>query len=166
MYARAHGIAFDDELYYVSALLHDAGLTELFDSHSLPFEEAGGNLAWVFGVAAGWPEARAARVEHIIVTHMRADVSAAEDAESHLLQVATPGTWQDDVLKNSPRTAGKACSTGTPDSTSPRSSWPRSRTRRNASRPVRQHRQSNPADASGSSRIRSTPRPCFIGGSK
>jgi HD domain len=89
MYARAHGIAFDDELYYVSALLHDAGLTEPFDSHSLPFEEAGGNLAWVFGVAAGWPKARAARIEHIIVTHMRADVSAAEDAESHLLQVAT-----------------------------------------------------------------------------
>ncbi|MGR6318769.1 HD domain-containing protein [Micromonospora soli] len=89
MYARAHGIGFDDELYYVSALLHDAGLTEPFDSHSLPFEEAGGDLAWVFGVAAGWPEARAARVEHIIVTHMRADVSAAEDVESHLLQVAT-----------------------------------------------------------------------------
>ncbi|MEU4370692.1 HD domain-containing protein [Micromonospora chersina] len=88
-YADAHGIAFDDELYYVSALLHDTGLTEPFDSHTLPFEEAGGHLAWVFGVAAGWPEARAARVEHIIVTHMRADVSAAEDAESHLLQVAT-----------------------------------------------------------------------------
>lgn len=88
-YARAHRIAFDDELYYVSALLHDAGLTEPFDSHSLPFEEAGGHLAWVFGVAAGWPEARAARAEHIVVTHMRADVSAADDAESHLLQVAT-----------------------------------------------------------------------------
>ncbi|MEU4478057.1 HD domain-containing protein [Micromonospora sp. NPDC023966] len=89
MYARAHGIAFDDELYYVSALLHDTGLTEPFDSHALPFEEAGGHLAWVFAVAAGWPEARAARVEHIVVIHMRADVSAAEDAESHLLQVAT-----------------------------------------------------------------------------
>ena len=54
MYGTAHGIAFDDELYYVAALLHDTGLTEAFDSHRLPFEEAGGQLAWVFGVAAGW----------------------------------------------------------------------------------------------------------------
>ena len=56
MYAAAHGIAFDDELYYVSALLHDIGLTDAFDSHRVPFEEAGGDLAWVFGVAAGWPD--------------------------------------------------------------------------------------------------------------
>jgi HD superfamily phosphodiesterase len=62
MYGTAHGIAFDDELYYVAALLHDIGLTEAFDSHRLPFEEAGGHLAWVFGVAAGWPAERAARV--------------------------------------------------------------------------------------------------------
>lgn len=103
-YARAHGIAFDDELYFVSALLHDAGLTEPFDNHSLAFEVAGGNLAWVFGVAAGWPEARAARAEHIIVTHMRADVSAAEDAESHLLQVAT--AW--DVVGRRPEEFSEA----------------------------------------------------------
>jgi hypothetical protein len=89
MYAIAHGIAFDDELYYVAALLHDTGLTEAFDSHRLPFEEAGGELAWVFGVAAGWPAERAARVSEIIVLHMRDDVPAAEDPESHLLQVAT-----------------------------------------------------------------------------
>ena len=42
MYGAAHGITFDDELYYVSALLHDIGLTEAFDSHTLAFEEAGG----------------------------------------------------------------------------------------------------------------------------
>ncbi|GLW24490.1 cyanamide hydratase [Microbispora amethystogenes] len=88
-YARAHGIGFDDELYYVSSLLHDAGLTETFDSHRVPFEEAGGRLAWVFGLAAGWPAERAARAEEIIVLHMRDDVSASEDPESHLLQVAT-----------------------------------------------------------------------------
>lgn len=88
-YARAHGIAFDDELYYVSALLHDVGLTETFDSHRVPFEEAGGRLAWVFGTAAGWPPERAARAETIIVVHMRDDVGAADDPESHLLQAAT-----------------------------------------------------------------------------
>lgn len=88
-YAAAHGVAFDDELFYVSAMLHDIALTEPFDSHRVAFEQAGGDLAWVFGVAAGWPEARAARTEEIIVLHMRDDVPAAVDAESHLLQVAT-----------------------------------------------------------------------------
>jgi hypothetical protein len=88
-YAAAHGIAFDDELFYVSAMLHDIGLTDPFDSHRIAFEEAGGDLAWVFGVAAGWPADRAARAMEIIVLHMRDDVSAAADAESHMLQVAT-----------------------------------------------------------------------------
>nr|WP_135459895.1 HD domain-containing protein [Mycobacterium sp. DL99] len=88
-YAAAHDITFDNELYYVSALLHDIGLTGPFDSHRVSFEEAGGDLAWVFGVAAGWPADRAARATEIIVLHMRDDVSAAVDPESHLLQVAT-----------------------------------------------------------------------------
>jgi hypothetical protein len=88
-YAAAHGITFDDELLYVSAMLHDIGLTGAFDSHLMPFEEAGGHLAWVFGVAAGWPADRAARATEIIVLHMRDDVSVAADPESHILQVAT-----------------------------------------------------------------------------
>jgi hypothetical protein len=92
MYGRAHGIAFDDELFYVSAMLHDVGLTEAFDNHLRPFEVAGGDLAWVFGVAAGWSAERAARAAEIIVLHMRDDVSPADDAESHLLQVAT--SWE------------------------------------------------------------------------
>jgi hypothetical protein len=98
MYGAAHGIAFDDELLYVSAMLHDIGLTDPFDSHRLPFEEAGGDLAWVFGVAAGWPADRAARAMEIIVLHMRDDVSSAADPESHLLQVAT--SW--DVVGRRP----------------------------------------------------------------
>jgi hypothetical protein len=88
-YAAAHGVGFDDELLYVSAMLHDIGLTDAFDSHRLSFEDAGGELAWVFGVAAGWPAERAARATQIIVAHMRADVASTVDPESHLLQVAT-----------------------------------------------------------------------------
>jgi hypothetical protein len=88
-YGAAHDIAFDDELFYVSAMLHDIGLTDPFDSHRLPFEVAGGDLAWVFGIAAGWPADRAARAMEIIVLHMRDDVAPAVDPESHLLQVAT-----------------------------------------------------------------------------
>jgi hypothetical protein len=89
MYGAAHDISFDDELYYVSALLHDIGLTDAFDSHRMAFEEAGGDLAWVFGVAAGWPADRAARATEIIVLHMRDDVPPNADPESHMLQVAT-----------------------------------------------------------------------------
>jgi hypothetical protein len=89
MYGAAHGISFDDELYYVSALLHDIALTDPFDSHKVAFEEAGGDLAWVFGVAAGWPAGRAARAAEVIVLHMRDDVSSNADPESHMLQVAT-----------------------------------------------------------------------------
>jgi hypothetical protein len=88
-YAAAQGIIYDDELYFVSAMLHDIALTDPFDSHRVDFEEAGGDLAWVFGVAAGWPTERAARAEEIIVLHMRDDVPAGVDPESHLLQVAT-----------------------------------------------------------------------------
>ncbi|RDH76156.1 HD domain-containing protein [Mycolicibacterium moriokaense] len=89
VYGAAHGIDFDVELYYVASMLHDIGLTDSFDSHRVPFEQAGADLAWVFGIAAGWPENRAARAKEIIVLHMRDDVSSAADAESHLLQVAT-----------------------------------------------------------------------------
>jgi hypothetical protein len=115
MYAAAHDIAFDDELLYVSALLHDIALTDAFDSHRVPFEEAGGDVAWVFGIATGWPADRAARAEEVIVLHMRDDVSAAVDPESHLLQVATswdvagrrpeefPESARDEVLQRYPR---------------------------------------------------------------
>ena len=156
LYARAHGIAFDDELSYVSALLHDVGLTEPFDSHWLPFEEAGGKLAWVLGVAAGWPEDRAARVERIIDGHMGVEVSATKDAESHLLQVAT--SW--DVV-------------GQRSEEFPEASWGKVLDRYprldfgeqflalfadqgHASRPALPPGQSNPAEGRSSRRIRST----------
>src|ERR1700758_4092315 len=67
MYATAHAIGFDDELYYVSALLHAMARREAFDNPGLPFGEAGGDLAWVFGGAAVWPADRAARAREIIV---------------------------------------------------------------------------------------------------
>lgn len=114
-YGEAHGISFDDELYFVSAMLHDIGLTDPFDSHRVSFEEAGGDLAWVFGVAAGWPVDRAARATEVIVLHMRDDVPSAADPESHLLQVATswdvggrrpeefPAAMRADVLARYPR---------------------------------------------------------------
>ncbi|MEV6954938.1 HD domain-containing protein [Streptomyces sp. NPDC051183] len=88
-YAEQHGLTYDGELLYVSALLHDLGLTAPFDSHTLPFEEAGGHVARVLTAGLGWPAQRRARAAEVIVLHMRDDVTAAEDVESHLLQVGT-----------------------------------------------------------------------------
>lgn len=114
-YAVAHDISFDDELYYVSSMLHDIALTEPFDSHRMAFESAGGELARVFATAAGWTAARAGRAAEIIVLHMRDDVSPDHDSESHLLQVATswdvvgrrpeefPPHVRDEVLSRYPR---------------------------------------------------------------
>ena len=88
-YGLLHQIPFDVELLYVSAVLHDLGLVDPFDSHAVPFEEAGGHVAWVFGAGAGWPVARRERLAEIIVRHMGDDVDPEVDAEGHLLQIAT-----------------------------------------------------------------------------
>jgi hypothetical protein len=116
-YGVAHGVAFDAELLYVSAMLHDVGLVKEFDSHTVPFEEAGGHVAWVFGAGAGWPVARRARAAEIIVRHMWRTVDVDEDPEGHLLEIGTaleitgrdagkwPAAFRADVVDRIPRLA-------------------------------------------------------------
>jgi hypothetical protein len=88
-YAQREGITFDVELFHVAAMLHDVGLTRPFDAHEMPFEEAGGQVAWVFGAAAGWSDLRCNRVAQVIEKHMWPAVDPADDVEGHLLEVAT-----------------------------------------------------------------------------
>ncbi|RJL35892.1 HD domain-containing protein [Bailinhaonella thermotolerans] len=88
-YAIENGIAFDAELLYVAAVLHDIGLVKEFDSHTVPFEAAGGHVAWVFAAGAGWPAARRERVAQVIERHMWDAVDLAEDPEGHLLELST-----------------------------------------------------------------------------
>jgi hypothetical protein len=114
-YGVARRIAFDTELLYVSAMLHDLALVKEFDNHSVPFEEAGGHVAWVFGAAAGWPVARRRRAAEVIVRHMWDAVDVAADPEGHLLELSTgmdisgrrtediPGDLRADVLARYPR---------------------------------------------------------------
>ena len=102
-YAGAHAIAFDDELYYVSAMLHDIALTDPFDSHKIAFEEAGGDLAWVFGTATGWSDDRAVRAREIIVLHMRDDVAPTVDPESTCCRSPPAGTSSDCGQRSSRR---------------------------------------------------------------
>jgi hypothetical protein len=86
--ASLDGLQVDAELLYVSALLHDIGLEPAFDSHTLPFEQAGGHVAWVFAAGAGWPAERRRRAAGIVVAHM-VGTDVAVDPEGHLLDVAT-----------------------------------------------------------------------------
>ncbi|WP_030595282.1 HD domain-containing protein [Streptomyces rimosus] len=88
-WGQARGLDFDSELLFVSAMLHDLALTPPFDSHTLPFEEAGGHLARVFTAGLGWPRERRDRAAELIVLHMRDDVAPEQDPESRLLQVGT-----------------------------------------------------------------------------
>ncbi|MFG1808124.1 HD domain-containing protein [Streptomyces sp. NPDC049040] len=85
----ARGIAFDPELLYVAALLHDIGLVPVFDSHTVAFEEAGGHVARVFAAGAGWPPERRERLSEVIVRHMWPQVDVAMDPEGHLLARST-----------------------------------------------------------------------------
>jgi hypothetical protein len=88
-YATTHHIDFDTELMYVSSLLHDLGLTTAFDNHTTPFEEAGGDVAWVLAAGAGWSEQRRTRAKEIVVRHMWDHVDVAADPEGHLLELST-----------------------------------------------------------------------------
>jgi len=88
-YGRLTGVAYDPELLHVAGLLHDLGLEAPFDSSRLPFEVAGGELAWVFGAGLGWPADRRQRLADIVVRHMWDDVDPALDPEGHLLERAT-----------------------------------------------------------------------------
>jgi hypothetical protein len=103
--ADTNGIEIDYELLYVATMLHDLGLEPAFDNHALPFEHAGGNVAWIFAAGAGWPERRRTRASEIIVAHMT-DPDVAVDPEGYLLALATsldisgrqPELWPDDLV--------------------------------------------------------------------
>ncbi len=87
--ALVQDLPHDPELLYVASLLHDLGLVDPFDAHTMPFEMAGGHVAWVFAAGAGWTTQRRDRLAEVIVNHMGDAVDPAVDAESHLLEIAT-----------------------------------------------------------------------------
>jgi hypothetical protein len=86
--AALDGLSIDHEVLYVASLLHDLGLEDVFDSHLIPFEEAGGSVAWVFAAGAGWPLDRRDHAAAVIVAHMRG-ADPAVDPEGHVLDLAT-----------------------------------------------------------------------------
>ncbi len=111
----ASEIAFDAELLFVSAMVHDIALEVPFDNYSLPFEEAGGHVAWVIGSGAGWATPRRVRAAEVIIRHMWDEVDRRQDPEGYLLMRATsldisgrdldewPAGLRDDVVQRYPR---------------------------------------------------------------
>jgi cyanamide hydratase family protein with HD domain len=114
-FAKQESREFDAELLYVAALLHDIGLTESFDNHTLPFEDAGGHVAIALTTGAGWNLSRRTRVHKVIERHMWPSVDPELDVEGYLLEIATgldisgarpdalPIAFQDEVLSAYPR---------------------------------------------------------------
>jgi HD superfamily phosphodiesterase len=114
-YGRLTGVGYDPELLHVAGLMHDLGLEQPFDSHRLPFEVAGGELAWVFAAGLGWPAERRQRLADAVARHMWDEVDPAVDPEGHLLERATsldisgrrldewPAEFRADVLAAWPR---------------------------------------------------------------
>lgn len=111
----ARGIGFDPELLYVAAMFHDIGLVPVFDSYTVAFEEASGQVARVFAAGAGWSAERRERLSEVIIRHMWPQVDVSMDPEGHLLSRSTAAEivgrnlddWADDfkaeVLQRYPR---------------------------------------------------------------
>ncbi len=88
-YAAERGLVFDAELLHTAAMVHDLGISATFEAVTTPFEVVGAEIGFVLGRGLGWPADRSERVVEICVRHMRDDVAADVDVESHLLQVGT-----------------------------------------------------------------------------
>jgi hypothetical protein len=109
------GAVYDRELLYVASMLHDLGLVPAFDNYRAPFEDAGGDVGWVFAAGTGWPPERRTRVKDIIVGHMWREVDPSLDIEGHLLCEGTkldiagrnldawPAAFRAEVVERFPR---------------------------------------------------------------
>jgi hypothetical protein len=109
------GAVYDRELLYVASMLHDLGLMPAFDNYRAPFEDAGGDVGWVFAAGTGWPPDRRTRVKDIIVRHMWREVDPSLDIEGHLLCEGTgldisgrnadtwPAAFRAEVVERFPR---------------------------------------------------------------
>lgn len=87
--ALEHRGGFDAELLYTSAVLHDVGLADEFDNHTLAYELAGGHVAWALAAGAGWERGRRDRALEVIVRHNWPSVDPDQDLEGYLLETAT-----------------------------------------------------------------------------
>lgn len=78
------GLDWDAELLFVSAMLHDLGLTDFLDGEG-PFEQRGADAARSWLIERGWHEERASIVATAIRMHMDVGRAGKERPEVALL---------------------------------------------------------------------------------
>jgi HD domain len=81
-------VAFDTELLYVAALLHDIGLVEEFDRGNC-FEEDGAEAAARLAAQDEWDAERAERLAEAIRLHVATEIDLANGPEAYLLWHST-----------------------------------------------------------------------------
>jgi len=86
--AEHDGVAFDVEILYVAAVLHDIGLVPAYDVGGC-FERDGAVAAREFVLGHGGPLDRAARIHDVIVRHMIAAQPPDATPEDILLDQST-----------------------------------------------------------------------------
>ena len=86
--ARHDDLAFDQEILYVAALLHDIGLVPAYDLGGC-FETDGAVEAERFSIAHGQPPERARAIYDVIDLHMLAEAPAGSTNEVVLLNDST-----------------------------------------------------------------------------
>lgn len=92
MLAEVDRVRFDDELFYVAAVLHDLGLTphpqvQSADVHC--FAVAGAYAARSFVSDLGWPPERADALAEAICLHLNVSVPLERGPEAYLLAAST-----------------------------------------------------------------------------
>jgi hypothetical protein len=86
--ARHDGLAFDAEILYVAALLHDIGLVTAYDLGGC-FELDGATAAHEFAVAQGQPPGRADAIHDVVARHMAEELPPEATVEDALLSDST-----------------------------------------------------------------------------
>lgn len=82
------GLDWDPELLFVSAMLHDLGLTDYLRGRG-PFEQRGADAAQSWLGDRGWPETRAAIVARAIRMHLDVGRAGRDRPEVALLHFGT-----------------------------------------------------------------------------
>jgi hypothetical protein len=91
IWADHKGMSYDQEVLFVSSLLHDLGLSTAEPDRSEPtcFTLVGGSAAQRCAERAGWPVDRSRAAAEAITMHMNLRVRPAEGTASYLMAVGT-----------------------------------------------------------------------------
>ncbi len=85
--ARAEGIGFDEELFFLGAVLHDLGLTERFGAPAGRFEVVGADAAEKFLLGEGVAAERSAVVWEAIALHTSNGIALRRAPEVALVHI-------------------------------------------------------------------------------